>query len=401
MRILFLSTHNFATNPRLVKEIDLALRNNYEVSVVCCEFENWSKPINDKIIARLKPLTDCTIIPAGRKPFFGWLGNSVLFSASRYLLKLFPQNDYLLSLRSNKRSSLLLSATRKIKNRADLVVAHNPGSFYPAMRYAKAHNISFGVDLEDYHPGETNDIKSGTHFRELSKKTLPHAKYLSAASPLILDYTLRDIGPTNAANFVVLNYFPKEEFMTPREVADDRLQLVWFSQYISHGRGLEEILPVVRELSSKVQLHLYGNLNEDFNREWLSGISNIVIHPPQDQPALHAELALYDIGLALENPSSNLNRELCITNKILSYYEAGLYILASVTKAQEDFIDQHPHAGTLSTLSSDALSVAIKKLFTEKHTIRLQKQARFRAAANASWNTEAEKLVDTWNRLLT
>ncbi|MBS1756688.1 MAG: hypothetical protein JSU03_05375, partial [Bacteroidetes bacterium] len=53
MRILFISTHNLATNPRLVKEIELALANGFSVEVVCFIFRNWSYAINEQMIERL------------------------------------------------------------------------------------------------------------------------------------------------------------------------------------------------------------------------------------------------------------------------------------------------------------------------------------------------------------
>lgn len=398
MNILFVSTHNLATNPRLVKEVDLAIKLCYGVTLVCFDFDNWSKPLHDRILAGFGNKIAAHIIPGGRKPMLPWIVSSLLFKGAGYGLRMFPQNERLLSVRSNKRSWLLNRQLKKIHTVHDLIVAHNPGSFLPACRYAESKHTALGIDVEDYHPGETNDPLLSAQLKSLAKKVLPRANYITAASPLILSYTLEDCGMDPGRADLVLNYFPAGEFTLPQSIAASALKLCWFSQYISHGRGLEQVLPALVKCEGEAELHVYGKLDDQFYRDSLKDIPNIVIHDPLPQPLLHMELAKYDIGLALENIHSNLNRELCITNKILSYEQAGLYILASATKAQIDFMSQHKDAGELVALNEEALLAALKKLISTKDKIRSQKLARYQAAANSHWENESGKLKKLWSK---
>lgn len=396
LHLVFISTHNLATNPRLVKEIRLALDCKHEVSVLCFEFNDWSKPLNDAIYGRLKGLIHYYPLPGDRSDLTGWLTSSVLGMLSPMALKLFPGSVLFQSIYSNKRSWLLLRNLHLVKGTAGLVIAHNAGSFYPAMQFAKAHQIPYGIDLEDYHPGEGIGKVYAKHLVDLSRKVLPGAAYLTAASPLILSYTLKDLPSYAGMKSVVLNYFPGEEFVEPGEPEPGRLRLVWFSQQISHGRGLEQVVPLIVQHRDRLELHLYGNINTAFYNEWLIDRDNIIVHGALPQVELHAALAHCDVGLAIENNASNLNRALCLTNKLLSYFQAGLYIFCSSTPAQDQFISNYPTHGTVTELDGPALAAAFDALVGDAAIIRASRRERFVKARLNSWEVEGEKLKGCW-----
>ena len=52
--LLFVSTSNLATNPRLVKEIELALAKGYRVTAVVCRYANWSSDLHEQLKARFE-----------------------------------------------------------------------------------------------------------------------------------------------------------------------------------------------------------------------------------------------------------------------------------------------------------------------------------------------------------
>lgn len=396
--ILFVSTHNFATNPRFVKEIELALENNYNVSVLCCMFDNWSKTNNETIKQQLVPKINYYEIPGNRKPLFPWLLSSFWFSFSKILLTFLPKNIFLLSVRSNKRSWLLLQYLKKIKEKTDLVVAHNAGSFYPAQLFAEKNDIPFGIDLEDYHPGETNDRKETQYLKSLLKNVLPKASYITAASSLILEETRKDVGRFSCNTEVVLNYFPSIEFVSPAKNATDKLKLIWFSQNISFNRGLEQVIPVIKK-STNIELHLYGNCNEQFKNEWFLNSSNIFVHSSLPQKDIHQLLSTFDIGLAIE-PGRDKNNELAISNKLLAYFQAGLYIVASNTKAQEEFIKEHPESGILVLLNTSNLEILFQELWDHKDSLRSSTKKRFENAKEYSWENESKKILKSWSKVL-
>jgi hypothetical protein len=398
LRILFISTHNLATNPRLVKEIDLALQNGFEVSLLCCEFNNWSNELNQQIKKRFLSRIKYYPVAGNRKPFLRWAISSISHFLSKKLLKFFPTNILLLSLRSNKRSWLLLKQLKGIKETVNLVVAHNSGSFYAAMRFGQKNEIPFGIDLEDYHPGESNDVTTSTQYKTLQNRLLPEAQYVSAASPLILEYAQRDCEKEFRNKTVVLNYFPANEFIMPALKEDEKLKLVWFSQVISFNRGLEQVVPLIKD-NAHLELHLFGNCDEAFKTKYLTGFGNIFIHYPLSQQMLHEQLSSFDVGLAIE-PGKDLNNQLAISNKMLAYFQSGLYILASDTKAQKQFLEMHPESGRVTTLDEKGFTSTLNQLVQQKKSIRDKAAGRFERAKDFCWEEESKKLMNSWHEII-
>ena len=174
--------------------------------------------------------------------------------------------------------------------------------------------------------------------------------------------------------------------------------MIWFSQNISINRGLEEVIPCIKN-NPGIDLHLYGNCDEHFKNKWLLNTSNIFIHASLPQSELHKHLSTFDIGLAIE-PGKDINNELAISNKMLAYFQSGLYIMASNTKAQIKFIEEHPESGILTTLDKNVLDNTFQKLIEEKNILRSSATRRFETADNYSWEIESEKLLQLWKQIL-
>lgn len=394
--ILFFTTHNLATNPRLVKEMELALQNNFAVSVICFEFNNWSRQLNEELKNKFGSKINYTGIPGNRKPLWPWLMSSLLFELSKWVLLLLPQNKCWLSVRCNKRSWLLMQALKKIPGNYQLLLAHNPGSFYPALQFAAKHNIPLGIDLEDYHPGESNNERVNNFFKKLNKAILPHAAWVTAASPSILHCSEKDLNDSLKSKQVVLNYFPAKEFVLPQNTTSEKLSFVWFSQNISFGRGLEYFIPAIKN-NPQIELHLFGNCNEAFKFQWLKDADNIKWHGPIAQTELHRQLAQFDIGLAIE-PGKDVNNELALSNKMLAYFQAGIYILATNTTAQRMFINENPAHGLLTHLQPEEIKHAIDTLLQQKEELRASAKHRFEKARLYSWESESQSLLRLWQQ---
>ncbi len=288
----------------------------------------------------------------------------------------------------------MLQELKKVNEKFDLVIAHNPGSFYPALAFAQKNKIPFGIDLEDYHPGETNDKKAIQQSKNLNKAVLPKANYITVASPLILEYSESDLEKSLINKHVIFNYFPSAQFIIPQTQNSEKLKLVWFSQNISYNRGLEQLIPAIKE-NDKIELHLFGNCDESFRKEWLSGLPGIEFHGPLPQSELHGQLSRFDIGLAVE-PAKDLNNELAVSNKILAYFQSGLYILASDTRAQQRFINEHPEHGMITSLDFENLHQSIQKLVDQKQFLRECSEERFKNARSYNWENESKKLLKIW-----
>ena len=394
--ILFLTSTNLAANPRLVKELKLATDNGFEATLVQFSVGNWSDAMTADLQQQF-PEVKFIQLSALRRPLMPWLLSTAFYKLSN-IIPLNLRGDWMLSVSAGKRSYLLLQALKKIDRKFDWVIAHNPAAFYPAYWYGKKKAVKIGIDVEDYHPGETNDKGPSENMKELMKRILPAAEYRSFASPLIMEYVEQDVPSIKGGNNqVVNNVFSKHEFPVP--IAEHRvyskLRFVWFSQFIDYGRGLEQLLPVMDKFQDSLELTLIGSANNAFlenevvNRSYIRCLSSLA------QVNLHQQLHNYDIGLAIEDSGANLNRNICLTNKIWAFLQAGLYIGATPTDAQRIFLSQHPLHGEV--IVPENMEKTLHDLVKRKEELINNKLKRYEKACDHSWEGESAILLTEWN----
>ncbi|MDW5287872.1 hypothetical protein [Formosa sp. PL04] len=427
-QILFLTTNNLATNPRLVKEVQLALQLQHRVTIIMFKLNNWSDAksiqLKDQLIKICNNDESCLriiqleAIPSNK---LKWIYLGVREKLAKKVSGLILTDLKLNALANNRRSLQIYNAAKKIKDKPDLICAHNMGALYPAHELSELWKVPFIFDVEDYHPGEivsTDGETAKNRIEFLMQSLLPKAKSITYASPLIGQYTLDLIGE-HKSSAVVLNGFNDSEFSLLSHTENDinknetGLKLVWFSQKISFGRGLEELFNALGIISKsnhniKISLTLIGELDSNFETIEITKIRKklehtnlrLTIENPLGQQELHATLSHFDVGLALEFNSRDLNRQICLTNKIITYAQAGLYILATNTKAQEQFITDYPELGVLSAQSEIEISEMIQKLYQNKDQIKANKRVRFQKGKCLSWDSEQIKIQELWNQIL-
>jgi hypothetical protein len=394
--LLFLTTSTLATNPRLVKEVE-ALKTENSCTVIYFAQTDWSAALTEQIIAR-NP--EVNFIRIDRKAKAGLTILSKLTQKLAIVLNPLLKNKLsVAAFASNDKTFQLLHIAKRISRRNNFssIIAHNLGAFYPAYKVAGKRS-QLQLDIEDYHPGEVpySNAKYETQNRKLiMQHLLPKAHHITYASPLIMKECLQLVSNSddiNAKSTVINNCFSQEEFKLSTPSAD-KMQWIWFSQNIAKGRGLEQLLPVLDKFSDRIQLHLIGNLYDDFKTEWVDPYHHLItVHPPQPQTQLNRMLSQFDVGLALEIESQDYNRQICLTNKIWAYFQAGLYIFASDTPAQQQFMETHNEHGKLSSLDSIALHETVQDMLKNKDEIRRQKAHRFEAVKPYAWEVEQEKL---------
>lgn len=403
-KMLFVTTANLSTNPRLLKEIRAAIPF-YHVKVIAFEIGNWSDDNDRLILNDLK--IDITYISATRNPFLPWLFSSLLSKLCRYLYPLFSSSNIIAALASNKRSFLILKALLRLQERYDVVILHNLGTLYPGFVFSKKNKIPFIFDIEDFHPGESvldGDERNEVKRRKLLMATiLPEAAAVTYASPLIGEYTLKLLHKEGKyLHQLVNNSFPANEFhlKETQNLANKPIHFVWFSQNITSGRGVELFIEALSKFQH-VKLTLIGQMSAEFEQiVSVVSYSWIEVMNPLTQTGLHEKLGEFDIGLACDLPSADLNRELALTNKIFAYYQAGLFTLATDTLAQQWFMNQHTEAGILVSQNVQDITKKIELTVNKIEEIRSSKRARYEAAKFVAWEKESAKLVSLWKEVI-
>lgn len=394
MKLLFLTTHNLATNPRLYKELTLAIQSGYEVELICFSFENWSKPFDEELKKNLAGVRIISI-PAGRVPFQKWFFSVATESLWRFVGKLVSLPLSLVAQAVSRRNRLIIQALNQVSV-PDWVIGHNPGALFATAFAGRKFGCRTGFDVEDYHAGEGSNKYLQQFVKYLMVRVLPSMNYVSFASSLIKKEVETDTNFTKDTWFTLMNLFPAEEFREPeRKEAADSVKMVWFSQNIDYGRGLELLLPVIEKAEGKLKLDLYGNANKIFYNQELKSLIHVSVHPPLSQKNLHLKLAEYEIGLALDF-ATDFNREIALTNKILAYLQAGLYVFATNTTAHRGILKKFQEHGFCFNYKENNSADAIEQVLTGIDAIRSKREWRYQNTRTFNWESASMELLSVW-----
>ncbi|MDF2187069.1 hypothetical protein [Paraflavitalea sp. CAU 1676] len=396
--ILFITSTNLASNPRCRKEVELAIENGYQVSVIAFQMSNWTWEKELQIRESL-PAVTFYYIPAGRSSYRLWLESVFFEKACVWLNRIGIKTTQTLGIGVNRRAVLIQKLLKSKNLQPDIAIAHNPGAFWPAI-YLANKKIPIGIDVEDYHPGEVGDQVLSDMHKLLLQKALPAATYVSFASGPIMDETVSLLKSSNGVtHFVINNLFKKRDFPSPAEqVNDGPLRIVWFSQNIDAGRGLEQILPILDRFTDRISVTLIGNAGTAFCEQFVAPRKHIKLVNSMSQAELNSCMSNYDIGLAIE-PGKDRNNTLALSNKICTYFQAGMYIIATETIAQASFIESFPEHGTLIDLKMENLEPTLVRLLAGVVPLRNARLSRWEAAQGQSWEHENQKLRLAWSKM--
>jgi hypothetical protein len=108
------------------------------------------------------------------------------------------------------------------------------------------------------------------------------------------------------------------------------------------------------------------------------------------------------MGLASEY-SHNINRDLCLTNKIFTYLLAGNALVLSDTYAQKSFLNENPGIGLLYKQNSTEELTAVFKLYlSDSHLLQLHRQNALNLAKTKyNWDIEQNQFLDNVKSVLT
>lgn len=332
-KICLVSDHHLCTNPRVWKEAKTLAANGYDVTIVTI-FQNAASLQRDKELlaglpAGIQYVAAVSYIE-GQVPSWKRLLYKGVTKLAAWGKKAGVDSVYLLSNNPNEiyRKALEIGA--------DLYICHIDCSLYVGKKLLRqGKKVAF--DFEDWY---SRDYLVPTRpvalLKQLERHALQHGAYVSCPSHAMADAIYKDYGIRKPE--VIYNGFPSEPLIS--HARSELPSLVWFSQTIGPGRGLEKIISVLREINIPVSLNLVGDISDKYRPE-LEALfrecpqHQLNISPQVKHKDLHSLLCMHTIGLALEEtypPSRNTT----VTNKILQYLQAGLMVLATATEGQKE-----------------------------------------------------------------
>jgi glycosyltransferase involved in cell wall biosynthesis len=340
-KICIISTGQPSTNPRLVKEADALSEAGFQVTVIVCHWVRWADELDKNIVKGRS--WSCRYAGGNQTSELArYYWTRIRHKAARTIVEFFGCLSPWAELASTRAMTELSRAA--LETKSDLYIAHYLGALPAACRAAKKYRAKVSFDAEDYHrgqlePNEESYVQRLTVY--MGDKYIPQCDFMVSASPLISD-AYRKLYPSKPHQ-AILNVFPMS--LRPKKLilsdTQQPLRLFWFSQTIGSNRGLEDVIRAMGLLGRRdIELHLLGQWLTGFRPRFMKLIaeaglqtSQFIFHPTMHPDFLVQFASQYDIGLAIEQPV-NLNRQICLTNKIFIYLMAGNALIATDTPAQ-------------------------------------------------------------------
>ena len=382
-RITIVTGQHLTANPRVWKEANTLASHGYFVTI----YTTW---YNQLLISEDKKLI---LRPVNYFPSFSLIyswSNFLLVFSAKGIKKLANYFFIFFNISSIYQEVYLprVQLNRILAIPADLFICHQEaGLLLGVQLLKKGKKVAF--DFEDWYAEESfNKFRSVDLFRVNEQYALSYAAYITCPSKA-MSKALKDYYKLDRQVSVIFNSFPLENIINNnKKIYPD--SMVWFSQTIGPGRGIEAFLIALNEFTTPVEIHLIGNCSKHFLNHLIE-ISSKTPHKLFHYPLCkHNQLMLllqkFSIGLVLEQDYP-LNRKYTITNKVLTYLQLNMHVLATLTSGNlelkdrfEDritFVDLHNPTDVKAKLSNLLASKSInskKFIFPQEYTWESQEK---------------------------
>ena len=402
-KIVIITSGQPALNPRLVKEADALTEAGHEVTVIYAYWNQWGKIFNEKLLAEKSWSARC----AGGDPEVNkvtYLVSKIIFKLSKLVFRL-SDRRWLAHLAIGRPGPFLMRLAAA--QAADLYIGHNLAALPATVVAAKKQKRPCGFDAEDLHRYEISSDPSHPDVllkSYIENKYLPQLQYLTVSSePIGAAY--RKLFPWLLPK-VVRNVFPKSDLKLRSLIQRHMpVRLFWFSQTLGKQRGLQDIVGALAQLPRQnYELHLLCDrpaYTLAFRDELVASGIDIRFYDPIPGDELVGFAAQFDIGLATE-PGFSINNDLALSNKLFTYLQAGLFMIATATTSQKAFLEQHPDVGLLYQPGNVPVLVEMLKLLENKRQkISVGQQASLALAhTEMNWETEKYLFLETINQAI-
>lgn len=406
-KVLLITSGQPSLNPRLVKEADALTEAGYHVIVLYQYWNEWGTEL-DKALLSGKKWKAHLIGGSPSTQKFTYFKSRLLHKIATSLIKRLGLNNRTAEQAIGRCTPLLIKKASSIP--AAIYIAHNLAALPAAVLAAQKHKAKCGFDAEDFHRNEQCDDLKNLNVqlkKHIEDKYIPHLDYLSTASPLI-SLSYKELYP-NHKPITILNVFPKQYIVKESKSINEKLKLFWFSQTIGIDRGLEIVIEAIAMLQHlDIELHLLGNHDTNIIRHFTQLAKKqgkkenfIFYHPPIPPDEIFKLASRFDIGLATEIGTPR-NRDICLTNKLFTYIQSGLAIIATDTKAQKAFFGNFPTLGYLFDKNNAKQLSEIIKMYAFNLSLLNEHQdyALHLGHNRLNWENESKILLETINNLI-
>lgn len=323
-----------STNPRVWKEANSLANEGYEVVVLTIwtnknlRIKDWNHIHHPNIIYKAA----INLIPGEisfLQSFILRLRNRIACEIKRFI------NIELVDSLGYAPKKIIDNA---IKEKADLYIVHTELGFYCGKELAlKGYSVAF--DFEDWYSKDyLVSYRPVKLLEALEFYALKNGVYCTCTSKAMADALQKKYPDTQRSEVIYNGFSIKENRVTEQPKLLAR-SLVWFSQTIGPGRGLETLIQAIRMIPQKTELHLIGECVAGYDQALKSIFPfdkhALYFHESMNHSEIVPYISVYTVGLALENNYPD-NKNVTISNKILQFLQAELFVLATDTKGHSE-----------------------------------------------------------------
>ncbi|MEM6821193.1 MAG: glycosyltransferase [Verrucomicrobiota bacterium] len=392
-KILIVTSAHLCRNPRVVKEANALALAGYNVTVVTNSTHAPSLIHDAPILDSAHFKLDLALNLFSSNPFHRLSGlySRAITRLARFLVSKFkaPIAEALGPIRQ---------LNRKIRDSDfDLCIAHTELGLLAALS-ALPDRTRLAVDFEDWYSEdllpEHRSYLPMNLIRQAESTALNQATFVLCPSMAMAKALNKEYGGT--APIVIENTFPLQAISTPTK-STQPTSLLWFSQTIGPGRGLESFIRLWKEIPGDSTLTLLGSASPEYRNmlecEAEEARNRLLFHPLVSTEELPNTIANYDIGLALET-NSIPSRDLTITNKLFQYMNAGLAVICTPTQGQQEVLQQMPEAGWILDWNDPDTPSRLKGILDDAESIhRARIAARTLVETTYHWESTQKKLL--------
>ncbi len=391
-KICVVTSGHLTTCPRIVKAARAFSGAGYDVRVVSATLMNHFREMDKALVARERWEWD-PIEWAADREWLTYTRTRVRHNVARRATAVIGNGRAPFAVAAAAFHRLHCEVRDRAASRpADLYYGGGGGTTAAVAAAAAQNGARFGVDLEDFHSGESGQGEGRRALVErIERAVLTRADLLTAGSPAIADAYRRKYNVTITP---VCNTFPLPmERPSPAAESGNGLRLYWFSQTIGPGRGLETVVDAIGLGGIPSELHLRGACDDSFVGLLQKRIARsaptlrLITHGVEPQERMVDLCRPYDVGLAAE-PASSINNALSLSNKALTYPLAGLALALTNTPGHRPLIDDvRHHAVVYGPDDAAALARGLRAWHDDRAALRCAMAASWDAAVNR-WHWE-------------
>jgi hypothetical protein len=355
-RIAIVTGQHLVSNPRVWKEANALAANGYVVSI----FTTWhsTKKYEDDL-----KLIDSSI---AYHPGFSLINNSSN-ALSVFLARLLRRlaNLFFLAFKIPSIYQEVYMPFRQLKviarEQADLFIAHQETGFIlGVMLLKRGRKVAF--DFEDWYATDyPNKFRPVGLLKAFETIALNRAAYVSCPSQSMAKAIQSHYSAEKSLS-VIYNSFPIN-INTSKSAGKIPNSMVWFSQTIGPGRGIEAFMALLKKVQIPVEIHFIGHSSESFSGYMHDVLKEsphrLQIHAPMRHHEMIEFVEKFEFGLALENTDPP-NKNLTISNKILVYLQLGLRVIATPTMGHLEL--QHQFQGSITYIKQDEVETSVDSI---------------------------------------